>query len=77
MLQTLIYLLCVLLVIALIWWVIDYAGVPAPLNRWAKIIVIVVGAIFLISVLLSIGGGGFRIGKLGWMTNTPLVMAAR
>jgi len=63
MLQTLIYLICVLLVIGLAWWVIDYAAVPAPLNRWAKIIVIVVGAIILIGVLLSLGGVNLGIPK--------------
>jgi hypothetical protein len=63
MLQTLIYLICVLLVIGLAWWVIDYAAVPPPLNRWAKIIVIVVGAIILISVLLSLGGVNLGIPK--------------
>lgn len=56
MLATLIYLLIVLFVIGLVWWVIDYIPVPAPLNRWAKIIVILVGAIVLIGVLLNLAG---------------------
>ena len=56
MLETLIYLICVFLVIGIAWWLVDYIPVPAPLNRWAKVIVIIVGAIVLIAVLLNLGG---------------------
>jgi len=63
MLSTLIYMLCVFLVIGIVWWLIDFIPVPAPLNRWAKVIVIVVGAIFLIGILLNLGG--VNVGKLG------------
>jgi hypothetical protein len=52
----LITLLVVLLGLALAWWIIDYMPVPPPLNHWAKIIVIVIGAIFLIGILLNAGG---------------------
>jgi hypothetical protein len=63
MLETLIYLICVFLVIGIAWWLIDYIPVPAPLNRWAKVIVIIVGAIILIGILLNLGG--LHVGKLG------------
>lgn len=58
MLQLLIYILVVMLVIGLVWWLIDFIPVPAPLNKIAKIVVIVIGAIILIYALLSLAGGG-------------------
>jgi hypothetical protein len=63
MLEVLIYLICVFLVIGIAWWLIDFIPVPMPLNRWAKVIVIIVGAIALISILLGLGG--VHVGKLG------------
>ena len=54
--STLIYLLVVFLVIGVIWWLIDYIPVPDPLNRIAKIVTIVIGAIVLIGILLNLAG---------------------
>jgi hypothetical protein len=56
MISILIYLLVALLVIALVWWIVDYIPVPDPINRWAKIVVIVIGALIIINVLLSVAG---------------------
>lgn len=56
MLATLVYILIVLMVIGLVWWIIDYIPVPPPLNRWAKLIIIVLGAIFLIGIMLNVAG---------------------
>jgi hypothetical protein len=56
MISTLIYLLVLLLCIGVIWWVLDYIPVPEPLNRLAKIVVVVLGALAIIMVLLNLTG---------------------
>lgn len=56
MISVLIQLLVVLLVVGVIWWLLDYLPVPEPLNRIAKVIVIVVGAIILVVLLLNVAG---------------------
>jgi hypothetical protein len=56
MVTVLIYLVVALLLVSLVWWLIDYIPVPAPINHWAKIIVIVIAALVIISVLLSVAG---------------------
>jgi hypothetical protein len=61
MISTLIYLLIVFLVIGIVWWLIDYIPVPEPLNRLAKIVVVVIGALIIIAVLLDLAGA-----PVGW-----------
>ena len=56
MLGALISLLVIVIVIGLVYWVIDAIPVPQPLNRFAKIAVIVIGVIAIIYVLLGMGG---------------------
>ena len=56
MLSLLIYLLVAVLIIAVVWWIVDYAGVPEPINRFAKIAIIIIGAIIVLNVLLSLAG---------------------
>ena len=56
MISALVYLLVVCLVIGLIWWVLDYVPVPQPLNRFAKIAVMVIGCLIVIVVLLNVAG---------------------
>lgn len=56
MLQALITLLVVVIVIGLIWYVLDAIPVPQPLNRFAKIAVIVIGVIALIIILMNFAG---------------------
>jgi hypothetical protein len=56
MLQLLIYLIVAFLVIGVAWWLIDYIPVPPPLNKIAKIVVIVVGALLIIGALLQLTG---------------------
>lgn len=60
MIGTLVYVLVVCIVIGLVWWIVDFVPVPAPLNRMVKMISVVVGVIIVIYALLSlvgIGGG--------------------
>ena len=56
MITALIYLLVVVLVVGLIYWVIDAVPVPQPLNKFAKIAVVVIGCIVVIMVLLNAAG---------------------
>jgi hypothetical protein len=44
------------LIFWLIWWFIDYVGVPEPFHRVLKVVVGLVALIFLINILLSLGG---------------------
>jgi len=60
MLQALISLLIIVIVVGLIWYVLDAIPVPQPLNRFAKIAVIVIGVIALIYVLAQFGGFAVR-----------------
>lgn len=55
----LIELIVVGLVAYLLWWLIGYIGLPAPFDKVARVIVAVVVVIWLINLLLSLGGGGF------------------
>lgn len=56
MLAALVYILIIAVVIGLIYWVIDAVPVPQPLNRFAKIAIVVIGVIALIVVLLQVAG---------------------
>jgi hypothetical protein len=56
MINTLIYLMVVLVVIGVVWWVLDFVPVPEPLNRLAKVVSIVIGAIIIIYALLGLAG---------------------
>lgn len=56
MLGALIWLLVIAVVAGLAYWVLDAIPVPQPLNRFAKIAVVVIAVIALIYVLLGIGG---------------------
>jgi hypothetical protein len=53
MLNTLVYLLVICVVIAIIWWVVDYLPVPQPLNKLLKVVSVVIGCIAIIYALLS------------------------
>lgn len=41
----------------LLWWLIGFLGVPEPFNKIARAVVAVVAVLFLINLLLSLGGG--------------------
>lgn len=56
MLQLIIQMIVVLLALSVAWWLIDYIPVPGPFNRWAKIVVVILAALYLINILLSLGG---------------------
>lgn len=58
--STLISLLITLVVVGLIawllWWLIGYVGLPEPFAKIANVIIAVVVVVFLIDLLLGLGG---------------------
>jgi hypothetical protein len=64
MIDLLVSVLIGVLVLGLVWWLIDYLPVPEPLNRIAKIIIVVIAVIWLIYVLLGLSGHAPRLGRM-------------
>lgn len=56
LLSLLVTLVVVGLICWLIWWFIGYVGLPEPFNKVARVIVALVAVIYLINVLLGLGG---------------------
>lgn len=56
MIHALVYLVVIILIIGLVYYVIDAIPVPEPLNRFAKIAIMVVGCLFVILFLLQFAG---------------------
>ena len=56
MISLLITVLVVCLVIGLIYYVLDAVPVPDPINRIAKIVTVVIGALIIIMLLLDVAG---------------------
>jgi len=46
------------LIFWLIWWFIGYISLPQPFDKVARVIIGLVALIFLINLLLGLGGGG-------------------
>lgn len=64
MIDLLIYIVVVCVVIGVAWWILDYVPVPEPLNRIAKIVIIVIGLIIIVSVLLRLTGASVDLPAL-------------
>lgn len=45
------------LIFWLVWWFIDWVGLPEPFNKVAKVVIGLVALIFLIKILLGIVAG--------------------
>jgi len=56
MLSLLVYLLVVFMVLGVVWWAIGALGIPEPLARIARVILILIALIFAIYLLLSLVG---------------------
>jgi asparagine N-glycosylation enzyme membrane subunit Stt3 len=50
------WLIIIAVICGLLWWLIDYCKTPEPFNRVGKVIVAIVGVLFLINLLLGLGG---------------------
>jgi TRAP-type C4-dicarboxylate transport system permease small subunit len=53
-----IYLIVGGLILWLLLWLVDYAALPAPFNRIAKVVLMVAAVLIVICALLSLVGGG-------------------
>ena len=58
MIQLLVYLTVFVILAILVWWILQQVALPEPLNRIILIVFVVIGAIVLISLLLSATGSG-------------------
>lgn len=56
LLSLLVTLVIVGLIFWLIWWFLGYVGVPEPFNKVIRVILGLVIFIYLINVLMSVGG---------------------
>ena len=54
-----IWLIVTLIIIGVLFWLIDYAGVPAPFNKIAKVVLAIIGVIIVINALLGLTGSAF------------------
>lgn len=61
--QSLVWAVIWIIAIGLICWLllyaIDYAGIPQPFNKIARVIVVLIGIIFLINAILTLVGRPF------------------
>lgn len=44
------------LIFWLLWWFVGYIGLPEPFNKVARVIIALVAVVFLINLLLGLGG---------------------
>lgn len=51
-----VYLIIAGAIFGLLWWLVDYCGLPAPVAKIAKIILAILCVLVLIGVLLSLAG---------------------
>ena len=51
-----VYLIVAGVIFWLLWWLVDYCGLPAPVTKVAKIILAILCVLVLIGVLLSMTG---------------------
>ena len=56
MVGALVTILVIAIVAGLIYWVLDAIPVPQPINRFAKIAIVVVAVLALIYILMGLGG---------------------
>ena len=56
LIQAVIWIVGVGLIAWLLWWLVDYAGLPAPLAKIAKVLIALFLVIFLIRLIIKITG---------------------
>lgn len=61
MFDVLITLAVIVIVMALVWWVLQQIPLPEPINKIVMIVFVVICVFVLISVLLSLSGGGLGL----------------
>lgn len=53
----LLYIIVAGLVFGLLWWLVDYVGLPAPFAKVAHVILAILAVLVIISMLLSLVSG--------------------
>ena len=66
LLHLLIQIIVVGLVCYLLWWLIGYVGLPAPFDKVARIVVAVVAVIFLLNIVMGLGGSMGHVTSFRW-----------
>lgn len=56
MVQSVIYLIVAGLIFGLLWWLISYAGLPAPFDKVARVVLAILAVLLIINVLLTLVG---------------------
>jgi len=56
MLQAMVTVIVIAVVFGVGYWIIDAIPVEQPINRWAKILLVVIAAIALVYVLFGVAG---------------------
>lgn len=56
MINTLVWIVVVGCVFGLLWWLIQYVGLPEPFAKIARVILAIFAVLLLINVLLSLAG---------------------
>jgi hypothetical protein len=51
-----IFVVIIAVIAGLAYWVLDAIPVQQPINRWAKILIVIIAAILFIGVLLQLAG---------------------
>lgn len=66
-----VYLIVAGLIFWLLWWLVDYVGIPEPFHKVAKVILAVLAVLVLIGLLLGIVTGKplFRAERWGMTTS--------
>ena len=59
LLRSVIWVLIIALICWLLWWLIDFIGIPEPFRKVARVIVAVAGVVLLINTLLGLVGSAF------------------
>lgn len=54
MIHTLIYLIVIGVIFGLLWWLIDYCGLPAPFAKVCKVILAIFAVLIVINILLGL-----------------------
>jgi hypothetical protein len=55
--SVIVYLIVLGLICGLLWWLIDYVGLPEPFHRVAKVLIAVLAVVVVIFLLLGIVSG--------------------
>ena len=56
LMHILIQIIVIGLVCWLLWWLVGYVGLPEPFNKVARVLIAVVAVLFLINLVLGLGG---------------------